>query len=153
VHPRLWQQVEQAAKGLGTTLVRIDVSRGADFTAAFDTMGRERLGGLLVLPEDNMTYNTRVQLIELVQRQRIPAIFGARDFVDIGGLMSYGANFASSYRHRAVYVDKVLAGAKPADLPVEQPTRFEFVVNLAAAKALGVTIPQDLVLRADDVVR
>jgi putative tryptophan/tyrosine transport system substrate-binding protein len=153
VHPRLWQQVEQAAKGLGTTLVRIDVSRSADFAAAFDTIGRERLGGLLVLPEDNMTYNTRVQLIGLVQRQRIPAIFGAREFVDIGGLMSYGANFASSYRHTAVYVDKVLTGAKPADLPVEQPTRFEFVVNLAAAKALGLTIPQDMLLRADDIIR
>ena len=153
VHPRLWQQVEQAAKGLGTTLVRTDVSGSSDLSAAFDTIGRERLGGLLVLPEDNMTYNTRVQLIELVQRQRIPAIFSAREFVDIGGLMSYGANFTSSYRHTAVYVDKVLTGAKPANLPVEQPTRFEFVVNLAAAKALGVTIPQDLVLRADDVVR
>jgi putative ABC transport system substrate-binding protein len=128
VHRRLWQQVDRAAKDVGTTLVRIDVSSSADFAAAFDTMGRDRLGALLVLPEDNMTYNTRVQLIELVQRQRIPAIFSAREFVDIGGLMSYGANFASTYRNTALYVDKVLTGAKPANLPVEQPTRFEFVV-------------------------
>ena len=153
VHPLLWQRLDQAAKERGANLVRIDFSGSADFAAAFDAISQERLGGLLVLPDDNMTYNARVQLIALVQRQRIPTIFGGRDFVDIGGLMSYGPNLARAYQHTAVYVHKVLTGAKPANLPVEQPTRFEFVVNLAAAKALGVTIPQDLVLRADDVVR
>jgi putative tryptophan/tyrosine transport system substrate-binding protein len=153
VHPRLWQRLDQAGKERGANLVRIDISRGADFAAAFDTIGRERLGGLLVLPDDNMTYNARVQLIELVKRQRIPTIFGAREFVDIGGLMSYGPSLASSYRHTAVYVDKVLTGAKPANLPVEQPTHFEFVLNLAAAKALAVAIPDQLLLRADDVIR
>jgi putative ABC transport system substrate-binding protein len=152
VHPRLWQRVEQAGKERRMTLVRVDVSGTADFAPAFDTISRERLGGL-PLPDDNMTYNARMQLIALVQGQRTPTIFGAREFVEIGGLMSYGPNLASSYRHTAVYVDKVLMGAKPSNLPVEQPTRFEFVVNLAAAKALGVTIPQDLVRLADDVVR
>jgi putative ABC transport system substrate-binding protein len=153
VHSRLWQRLERAGKDRGSNLVRIDVSGSASFAAAFDTIGRERLGALLVLPDDNMTYNARARLIALVQRQRIPAIFGAREFVDIGGLMSYGPNLASSYRHTAVYVDKILTGAKPANLPVEQPTRFEFVVNLAAAKTLGVTIPQQMLLLADDVVR
>jgi putative ABC transport system substrate-binding protein len=153
VHPRLWQLLQQAGKERGTNLVQIDVSGRADFAAAFDTIGREHLGGLLVLPDDNMTYNARVQLNGLVQRQRIPAIFGAREFVDIGGLMSYGPSLASNYRHAAVYVDKVLKGAKPANTPVEQPTHFEFVVNLAAAKALGIAIPQALLLRADDIVR
>jgi len=153
VHPRLWQRVQQAGKDRGTNLVRVDVSGRADFAAAFDTISRERLGALFVLPDDNMTYNARTQLIALVQRQRVPAIFGAREFVDIGGLMSYGASMASSYRHTAAYVEKVLSGAKPANLPVEQPTRFEFVVNLAAAKTLGVTIPQQMLLLADDVVR
>jgi putative ABC transport system substrate-binding protein len=153
VHPRLWQLLEKASKGSGMNLVRIDVSGRADFAAAFDTISRERLGALLVLPDDNMTYNARVQLITLVQRQRIPAIFGVREFVDLGGLMSFGPNLASNYRQTAVYVDKVLGGAKPANLPVEQPKHFEFVVNLAAAKTLGVTIPQDLVLRADDIIR
>ena len=153
VHPRLWQRLNQAGKERGPNLVRIDISGKADFAAAFDTIGRERLGGLLVLPDDNMTYNARVQLIELVKKQRIPTIFGAREFVDIGGLMSYGPDLASSYRHTAAYVDKVLTGTKPANLPVEQPTHFEFVVNLAAAKALGVTIPQNMLLLADDVVR
>src|SRR5207247_1756874 len=89
--------------------------------------------GLSSQADDNLTYNARVQLIELVKKQRIPTIFGAREFVDIGGLMSYGPDLASSYRHTAVYVDKVLTGTKPANLPVEQPTHFEFVVNLAAA--------------------
>ena len=152
-HPRLWQGLEQAGSKLGTNLVRIDVAGRRDLAAAFDTIKRERLGALLVLPDDNMTFNARAQLLELVQRQRIPAIFGAREFVDGGGLMSYGTNYAASYRQAAIYVDRVLAGAKPADLPVEQPTRFEFVVNVAAAKALGVAIPQSLLLRADDVVR
>jgi putative ABC transport system substrate-binding protein len=153
VHPFLWQRLEQTAKEHGANLVRIDVSGRADFAAAFDTISRERLGGLIVLPDDNMTYNARIQLIALVQRQRIPAIFGDREFVDIGGLMSYGPNLALSYRHTAVYVDKVLTGAKPANLPVEQPTRFEFVVNLAVAKTLGITIPQQMLVLADDVVR
>ena len=153
VHPRLWQRLNQAGKERGPNLVRIDISGKADFAAAFDTIGRERLGGLLVLPDDNMTYNARVQLIELVKKQRIPTIFGAREFVDIGGLMSYGPDLASSYRHTAAYVDKVLTGTKPANLPVEQPTHFEFVVNLAAAKVLGVTIPQNMLLLANDVVR
>jgi len=153
VHRRLWQRLDEAGKERGANLVRIDISRKADFAAAFDTIGRERFGGLLVLPDDNLTYNARVQLIELVKKQRIPTIFGAREFVDIGGLMSYGPDLASSYRHTAVYVDKVLTGTKPANLPVEQPTHFEFVVNLAAAKAIGVTIPQNMLLLANDVVR
>ena len=153
VHPRLWQRLDLAAKESGANLVRIDFSSSADFAAAFDTIGRERLGGLLVLPDDNMTYNARVQLIALVHRQRIPAIFGGRDFVDIGGLMSYGPNLARAYQHTAVYVHQVLMGAKPANLPVEQPTRFEFVVNLAVAKTLGITIPQQMLALADDIVR
>jgi putative ABC transport system substrate-binding protein len=153
VHPHLWQRLDQAAKERGTRLVRIDFSGSADFASAFDRISQQHLGALLVLPDDNTTYNVRMQLVALVEKQRIPNIFGGREFVDIGALMSYGPNLAQSYRHTAVYVDKVLKGAKPATLPVEQPTRFEFVVNLAAAKALGVTVPQDLVLRADDVVR
>jgi putative ABC transport system substrate-binding protein len=153
VHPRLWQRLDQAAKDRGTSLVRIDVAGRADFAAAFDTMSRERLGALLVLPDDNVTYNTRVELIALVKKQRIPAIFGDREFVDIGALMSYGPNLAQSYRHTAVYVDKVLKGAKPATLPVEQPTKFELVINLKTAKALGLTIPQSLLVRADEVIR
>ena len=153
MHARLWQVLEQAGKKLGANLVWIEVAGRGDLGAAFDTVGRERLGALLALPDDNMTFNARVRLIELLQAQRIPAIFGAREFVDAGALMSYGPNYASSYRQAAVYVDKVLAGVKPANLPVEQPTRFDLVINLAAAKAIGIAIPQPLLLRADDIVR
>jgi len=152
-HPRLWQRVESAAKERGMVLERIEVSKGADLGPALDNFGREHLGALLVLPDDNMTYNRRGQLIELVQRQRIPVIFGAREFVDIGGLMSYGPSLASNYRHTAAYVDKVLTGTRAGDLPVEQPTKFELVINLKSAKALGLTIPQSLVLRADEVIQ
>ena len=153
VHPRLWDRLQQAAKARGATLVRIDFSDSGDLVAAFDKIGEQRAGALLVLPDDNTTFNVRKLLVALVNRQRIPAIFGPRDFVDIGGLMSYGANMGASYRQTSKYLDKVLAGVKPAGLAVEQPTRFEFVMNLGAAKVLGVTIPQDLAVLADDVVR
>jgi len=153
VHPRLWRELLQAGKALDMTLVRIDVAGPKDFAAAFDTIARERLGALLVLPDDNMTMNTRVQLVELATTHRIPTVYGVREFVVQGGLMSYGENYALSYRRAAGYVDKILAGAKPADLPVEQPTRFEFVVNLKTAKQLGVTIPQSLLVRADEVIQ
>jgi putative ABC transport system substrate-binding protein len=151
-HSRLWQLVQQAAIARGIELVRVDISRTSDLTAAFESIGRERAGALLVLPDDNMTYNARVELNELLKRRRLPAIFGAREFVDVGGLMSYGPSLTSSYRNVAVYVDKVLRGASPADTPVEQPKQFEFVVNTAAAKALGITFPQALIVSADAIV-
>ena len=153
VHPRLLRGLLQAGKGLDMTLVRIDVAGSKDFPAAFDTIAREGLGALLVLPDDNMTMNWRVQLVELATAHRIPTMYGVREFVAEGGLMSYGENYAVSYRRTAGYVEKVLAGAKPADLPVEQPTQFEFVVNLKTAKALGITIPQSLLVKADEVIR
>ena len=134
-------------------LQRIDIAGRKDFGGAFDIIKQQHLGALLVLPDDNTTFNVRANLIELAQTQRIPTMFGAREFVDGGGLMSYGPNYASSYRQAADYVDKVVTGTKPSNLPVAQPTRFEFVVNLAAAKQLGITIPQPLLLQADDVVR
>ena len=153
VHPRLWRELQQAGKGLDMTLVRVDVAGAKDYPALFETMARERLGALLVLPDDNMTMNTRARLVELTMTHRVPTMYGPREFVAEGGLMSYGENYALSYRKTAGYVDKVLAGAKPASLPVEQPTAFEFVVNLKTAKAIGVTIPQSLLVRADDVIR
>ena len=153
VHPRLWLELQRAGKGLDMTLVRVDVTGSKDYPALFETMARERLGALLVLPDDNMTMNTRARLVELATTHRIPTMFGPREFVADGGLMSYGENYALSYRRTAGYVDKVLAGAKPASLPVEQPTAFEFVVNLTTAKTLGVTIPQSLLVRADYVIR
>lgn len=153
IHPLLWDELLAAGKALDRKLARVDVAGPKDFPAAFETIARERLGGLLVLPDDNMTMNFRAQLVELATKHRVPAFYGVREFVDQGGLMSYGENVASSYRSTAAHVGKVLAGAKPADLPVEQPTRFEFVVNVGAAKALGVAIPDALLIRADEVIQ
>ena len=153
VHPLLWREAEKAAKSLDMTLVRIDVAGSNDFPAAFDTIARERLGALLVLPDDGMTMNNRTQLVALAAQRRIATFYGLREFVAQGGLMSYGENYAADYRSTAAYVGKVLRGEKPANLPVEQPTRFEFVINSSAAKALGVTIPASLLVRADEVLQ
>ena len=153
VHPRLWERVLQAGAVLDLKFVRIDVAGSRDFPAAFETIARERLGALLVLPDDGMTMNARASLVELATRLRVPALYGLREFVDQGGLMSYGENYAASYRGAASYVGRILAGASPAELPVEQPTRFELVINLKAAKTLGINMPQSVLLLADEVIR
>jgi putative ABC transport system substrate-binding protein len=99
-----------------------------------------------------MFFNERRRLVDLAAKHRLPAVYQVREFVDAGGLMSYGPNLADMYRRAATYVDKILKGAKPSDLPVEQPTKFELVINLKAAKALGLTIPQSVLARADQVL-
>jgi putative ABC transport system substrate-binding protein len=98
-------------------------------------------------------FSNRGPIVSFAQKNRLPAIYGQADFVNDGGLMSYGRNNADGYRRAAYYVDRILKGAKPADLPVEQPTKFELVVNMKAAKALGVTIPQTILVRADRVIQ
>ena len=115
-------------------------------------MARERIRALLVLSDDPMTFTRRTQVAGLAQKYRIPTIYGVSEFVEQGGLISYGENYASSYRSSAAHVSKVLGGMRPADLPVEQPTKFELVVNLRSAKELGLTIPQSVLLRADRVI-
>ena len=99
-----------------------------------------------------MFFTERRRLVDVVAKNRLPAVYGLREFVDAGGLMTYAADFASVHRRAATYVDKILRGATPADLPVEQPTKFELVINVKAAKALGLTIPQSVLARADQVV-
>jgi putative ABC transport system substrate-binding protein len=115
-------------------------------------MTRARAGALTVLPSGTFT-NERRRLVDVAAKNRLPAVYPWREFVDAGGLMSYGPDFADLFRRAATYVDKILKGAKPADLPVEQPTKFELVINLKTAKALGLTIPQSLLLRADEVIQ
>jgi putative ABC transport system substrate-binding protein len=123
-----------------------------DFDRAFSDMTRARAGALTVLPS-NMFTNERRRLVDLPAKNRLPAVYPAREFVNAGGLMAYGTNVADLYRRAATYVDKILKGTKPGDLPVEQPTKFELVINLKTAKALGLTIPQSVLGRADEVIQ
>jgi len=142
---------EVAGRALGVRLQFVETRGPADFDGAFAEMTRARAGALTVLPS-NMLINERRRLVDLAAKNRLPAVYGSREFVDAGGLMAYGPNFADMFRRAATYVDRILKGAKPADLPVEQPTKFELVINLKTAKALGLTIPQSLLLRADQII-
>jgi len=115
-------------------------------------MSRERANGLIVMP-DTLFLNLRVRLADLVGKARLPAMYGFRENVEAGGLMSYGASLADLFRRAAGYVDKILRGVKPADLPVEQPTKFDLIINLKTARVLGLTIPQSFLARADEVIQ
>ena len=142
---------EVAARALGVRLQFVEARGPADFDRAFSDMTRARAGALTVLPS-TMFLSERRRLVDLAAKNRLPAVYPSREFVDAGGLMSYGPNLADLFRRAATYVDKILKGAKPGDLPVEQPTKFELVINLKTAKALGLTIPPSLLARADQVI-
>jgi putative ABC transport system substrate-binding protein len=152
VHPRMWQQLAPIAQALDLKLVKIDVANLADLPAAFDLALREKANALFFLPDEPMFPNGRASIIELAARHRLPAFYGVREFVDDGGLMSYGESLRTAYRNAASYVNNLARGAKPADLPVQQPTTFELVINLKTARSLGLTIPQSLLVRADQVI-
>jgi putative ABC transport system substrate-binding protein len=122
-----------------------------EFDGAFAAMAKERVGALLVL-SDAMLSSHRTRLADLAARSRLPSAYGVRESVEAGGLMSYGPSFLDLHRRAATYVDKILKGAKPAELPVERPTEFEFVINMKTAKALGLTVPQSVLRRADHVI-
>jgi ABC-type uncharacterized transport system substrate-binding protein len=127
--------------------------RGPDeIDSAFAAMTRERAGAVIVLA-DPMLIAQRKRIADLAAKSRLPAMYMLTDHVKAGGLMAYGPNIADLYRRAATYVDKILKGAKPADLPVEQPTKFELMINLKTAKALGLKIPQSLLARADEVIQ
>ena len=140
-----------AAQKLGVKLQSAEVREPGGFDSAFSSMSAERAQALVVVV-DPLTVRYRGRIAELAAKNRLPAMYGFREFADAGGLMAYGANVADLCRHAATYVDKILKGAKPADLPIEQPTTFELVINLKTAKALGLTIPQTLLQRADQVI-
>ena len=126
-------------------------SQPADFNTAFTAIVRARADALLVIPDPLMTIHT-ARIVEFATRNRLPAMEARSAFPQSGGLISYGIDYADHLRRAAGYVDKILKGAKPADLPVEQPTKFELVINLKTAKALGLTIPQSLLIRADQII-
>jgi putative tryptophan/tyrosine transport system substrate-binding protein len=154
VHPRMWQALGPVAQALKLKLVKIDVKNPSDVTlpAAFETAVREKASAIFVLPDEPGFLTRRALIVELAAKHHLPAFYGAREFVDEGGLMSYGENLRTAYRNTASYIDKLVRGAKPGDIPVAQPTRFELVINMATAKALGITIPQSVLLRANEVI-
>ncbi len=145
--------VEVTGRALGVRLQFVEArGRGPeDFDRSFSDMTRARAGALTVLPS-NMFTNERRRLVALAAKNRLPAVYTSKEFVDAGGLMSYGANVADVFRRAATYVDKILKGTKPGDLPVQQPERFDLIINLKTAKALGLTIPPSLLQRADQVI-
>jgi putative ABC transport system substrate-binding protein len=146
-----WRELKPAARTLGITLQSREVRRPTDFDAAFAAIRAGRPDALLTLG-DALTFGARVSISAFAAQERLPALYQYREFVESGGFMSYGADLADSFRRAGTYVDKILRGAKPADLPVEQPTKFELVINMKVAKALGLTIPPSVLLQADQVV-
>ncbi|HSE45172.1 MAG TPA: ABC transporter substrate-binding protein [Gemmatimonadales bacterium] len=143
---------EVAARGLGVRLQFVEARAPADFDRAFSDMIRAHAGALTLLPS-NMFRREHRRLVDLAEKHRLPTVYFAREFVDAGGLMSYAAPLTDLCRRAATYVDKILKGAKPGDLPVEQPTKFELVIHLKTAKALGLTIPPSVLGRADQIVQ
>jgi len=148
-NPHQLKGAQVAARTLGVQLVPVSIQRPNDFDSAITTV--RGTDGLLMLESPFFT-TYRARLAAPTLTSRLPAVYGQREYAEVGGLVSYGANFTDLYRRAATYVDKILKGAKPAELPVEQPTKFELVINLKTAKALGLTIPPSLLARADQVI-
>jgi putative tryptophan/tyrosine transport system substrate-binding protein len=146
------KEAEVAARALGVRLQIVEARRPADFDRAFSAMTRGRAGALTVLG-NNMFIIEQRRLVDLAAKTRLPAVYTSREYVDAGGLMSYGPDGADLFRRAATYVDRILKGTKPGDLPVEQPTKFELVINPKTAKALGLTIPPSVLGRADQVIQ
>jgi putative tryptophan/tyrosine transport system substrate-binding protein len=147
-----WIEMRAAAQGLGMTLQSMEIRGPDDFDAAFSVMIKERADALIAFSDPLIDLHGR-RIADLAAKSRLPAMYASREVVDAGGLMFYGPSISDMFRRAAVYVGKILKGAKPADLPVEQPTKFELVINLKTAKSLGLTIPQSLLIRADQVIR
>jgi putative ABC transport system substrate-binding protein len=151
LHQVFWAAAQRACAALGLVALRVVASAPAQLGAVVDEIVRQRAEAVVVVT-DAMYFTERAKLQELIQTTRLPVAYALREHVVTGGLLSYGADLAANYRLAAKYVDKILKGAKPADLPVEQAIKFELVINLKTAKALGVTIPKDMLLRADEVI-
>jgi putative tryptophan/tyrosine transport system substrate-binding protein len=150
--PHQWKETQAAARRLGLTLQSFEVRDPNDVPKAFDAMTRRRPHAIMSFVSP-LTTAYRPIIVEFALKQRLPTIFEVRADVEAGGLMSYAASLPEQFRRAAYYVDKILKGAKPGDLPIEQPRKFELVINLKTAKALGLTIPQSLLLRADEIIQ
>ena len=150
--PPQMRGTEAAARSFGVQLQRLEVRGPDDLERLFQAATRERAGALITL-DDAFVFTHRTRIVKLAAKSRLPAIYGFRECVDAGGLMSYATNLADMYRRAATYVDKILKGAKPADFPVEQPVKFEFIINLKAVKQIGLTIPLNVLARADRVIK
>jgi putative ABC transport system substrate-binding protein len=150
-YPSDLRELESAARALQIQLQGVEARGPRDLDAAFAAATRERAGGLIILSSP-MYFGERRRITELAARHRLPVVYGWKEAAKVGGLMTYGVDFTHSFRRAASYVDKILKGAKPADLPVEQPTEFELVVNLRTAKALGLTIPHRVLAQADEII-
>jgi putative ABC transport system substrate-binding protein len=147
-----YKETENAARSLRLELQSVEVSSAEDLDRAFSVVTNQRAQAI-VLPANPVGFTNRRQIASFAQRNRLPSMYATKEYVEAGGLMSYGPSLPDLFRRAAIYVDKILKGAKPADLPVEQPTKFELVINLKTAKALGLTIPQSLLRRADQVIQ
>ncbi len=148
----MFRETQVAADALKLQLYPVVASHSNDLDIAFATIRQERPEALLVL-QDPMLQAHRTRILDFITKLRLPAVYERKAWVDAGGLMSYGVSFPANFRRAATYVDKILKGSKPADLPVEQPTKYEFIVNLKTAKALGLTIPESVLERADNVIQ
>jgi putative ABC transport system substrate-binding protein len=147
-----FKEMEVAARSLDLRLQSLEVRGANDFENAFRAAGKARVEALITI-RTPLINDQRKRVADLAVKSRLPAIYDDREYIDAGGLMSYGTNLVDLYRRAATYVDKILKGAKPADLPVEQPTKFELIINLKAAKQIGLTIPPNVLVRADKVIK
>jgi putative ABC transport system substrate-binding protein len=150
--PPEWEEAKTAARALGLQAELLDVRSQDDFRRAFELAGRQHVEGLLI-GADGLIQLHHQTIVDWAARNRLPAVYPAREFVEAGGLLAYAVSYPDLYFRLARFADKIFKGAKPGDLPIEQPTKFELVINLKAAKALGLTIPQSVLIRADEVLR
>jgi ABC-type uncharacterized transport system substrate-binding protein len=148
-----YKEAEGAARSLRMQLQLVEVRHPDDVAPAFSAITKGRADALIMPGPNAVLFANRGQIVSFTQKNRLPSMYAQTEYVDAGGLMSYGPSFVDLYRRAATYVDKILKGAKPADLPVEQPTKFEFVINLKTAKQIGLTIPPNVLARADKVIK
>src|SRR5262249_55671531 len=148
---RYWRDMQAASQPLRITLRALEVTNAETLDRALRAITREHPDGLIVAT-DPFLVAQRTRIVDATNQRRLPSVFGFKEFVQAGGLVSYGASVPDMYRRAATYIDKILKGAKPGDLPIEQPTTFELVINLKTAKALNLTIPQSVLLRADQII-